>query len=171
MAITFERADTIDDSIFDSLFATSLDDFKAGTFLYPDTVTTDEQIKQYTKETFITNQNTNTKHGILVKKDGVAINWIAGNHNPANTYTWSLVLNGAIDGSKAVFYTSEWHTNHKAYQESIGVSKYIIPCIKGSRVDTYFTQAQANGIMLGSYTKTDHSLTGGGNTVSHSWEY
>ena len=44
-----------------------------------------------------------------------------------------------IDGSKAVFYTSEWHTNHKAYQESIGVSKYIIPCINGGVRYIFYT--------------------------------
>lgn len=170
MTITFEKANTIDDATFDILFAASLDDIKSGTFLYPDSVTTDDEIKTYVRGVFF-DGNTNTNHGILVKKDTTPINWIVGNHNPSDTYTWALVLNGSVNGSKSVFYTAEWHTNHKAYQESIGVSKYKIPCIKDSRVDTYFTTAQSNGIMLGNYTYEDHSLTGGGNTVTHSWEY
>jgi len=165
MAITFERADTIDDSTFDILFAASLDDIKSGTLLYPNSITTDEELKEYVKNIFV-NQDNNARHGILVKKDTTPINWIVGNHNPSDTYTWALVLNGTVNGSKAVFYTSEWHTNHKAYQQSIGVSKYQIPCIKDSRVDNYFTQAQTDGVMLGNYTKIDNQ-----NSVSHTWEY
>ena len=169
MAITFERADTIDDATFDTLFAASLDDIKSGTLIYPDTITTDEELKEYVKNVF--NEHNYAKHGILVKKDTTPINWIVGNHNPSDTYTWALVLNGTINGSKAIFYSAEWHTAHKAYQQSIGVSKYIIPCIKDSRVDVYFQRLQADGVCLGTYEKIDYSLTNDGNTISHTWEY
>tara|TARA_R100000353_G_scaffold126400_1_gene89730 strand:+ start:2434 stop:2937 length:504 start_codon:yes stop_codon:yes gene_type:complete len=167
MAITFERADTIDDSIFDSLYSTSVDDIKSGTMLIPEDKTSDEDIKAWVKGIF--NQESNSRHGILVKKDGTPINWIVGNHNPEDTFTWVWVLNGAINNSKAVFYTSEWHTNHKAYQQSIGVSKYSISCLVDSRVDKYFIKAQSDGVMLGNYSKKtyeDSPLN-----VRHNWEY
>jgi len=170
MAITFERADTIDDATFDILFSTSLDDIKSGTLNYPNDLTTDDEIKTWAREHF--NFESNTRHGILVKKDNTPINWIVGNNNPSDTFVWNVVLNGTINGSKAVFYTSEWHTNHKAYQQSIGVSKYRIPCIKDSRVDNYFTQAQADGVMLGTYTRNavtyDGTETG---QIQHCWEF
>jgi hypothetical protein len=170
MAITFERADTIDDATFDILFAASLDDIKSGTLSVPSEHTTDDEIKTWLREHF--NFESHTRHGILVKKDNTPINWIVGNNNPSDTFVWNVVLNGTVNGSKSVFYTSEWHTNHKAYQQSIGVSKYRIPCIKDSRVDNYFTAAQSAGVMLGNYTRNvvmhkDIEL----GQIQHCWEY
>ena len=97
MAITFERADTIDDSIFDSLYSTSVDDIKSGTMLIPEDKTSDEDIKAWVKGIF--NQESNSRHGILVKKDGTPINWIVGNHNREDTFKWVWFLNGAISNS------------------------------------------------------------------------
>ena len=68
MAITFERADTIDDSIFDSLYSTSVDDIKSGTMLIPEDKTSDEDIKAWVKGIF--NQESNSRHGRLVKHEG-----------------------------------------------------------------------------------------------------
>jgi hypothetical protein len=167
MAITFERADTIDDTLFDSLFQTSLDDIKSGTLLYPSTLSTDDQIKEWTKEQF--NYEAVSRHGILVKKDGSPINWIVGNHNPSDTFVWAWVLNGTVNGSKAVFHSAEWHTAHRTYQESIGVSKYIITCVKDSRVDTYFQRLQTDGVCLGTYTREINDDSP--NNVRHCWEY
>ena len=77
------------------------------------------------------------------------------------------VLVGKINNSKAWTYTNAFHQANKEWIQSLCGTKFALECIKGSRIDTYFTQATTDGICLGSLTTQDLN----DNIKLMTWEY
>ena len=155
---TFEKIETIEDSIFDSLWADSKEDLKGGTFIFPEEANTDELKKEHTKQAFV--NTVNGKHWILVKNNGTACMWIAGFINPeteSDMYNWHLALVGKVNNSKVWTRSSEWHSGLKTYLQSISMKGYTLPIIKDQAIDTYFTQAEKDGVTLGTHTRVQSS--------------
>ena len=153
---TFEKIETIEDSVFDSLWADSKEDLKGGTFIFPEECNTDELKKEHTKQAFL--NTVNGKHWILVKNDGTACMWIAGFINPeveSDMYNWHLALVGKINNSKVWTRSSEWHSGLKIYLQGISMKGYTLPIIKDQAIDTYFTAANSSGICLGTHTRVE----------------
>lgn len=165
MTITFEQVDTIDDSILDSLISDSLEDIKSGTMLLPKEMITDEYKIDYIKlqDTF----DKEGKHCILVKNNNIPIMYING-HIINNEFTWKYAFNGYVDGSRAVFRTSDFHNKFKEYMQQQNVTKYRVVCVKDGKVDVWFTRAEADNICLGTY---EREYTEGSLSVVHTWEY
>lgn len=165
---TFEKIETIEDSVFDSLWVDSKEDLKGGTFVFPEEVNTDELKKEHTKQAFV--NTVNGKHWILVKNDGTPCMWIAGFINPeveSNMYNWHLALVGKINNSKTWTRSSEWHEGLRTYLQAIPVDGYILPVIKDQAIDTYFTGIHNAGICLGTLTTEDLD----NNMKKMTWEY
>ena len=155
---TFEKIETIEDSVFDSLWTDSKEDLKGGTFIFPEECNTDELKKEHTKQAFL--NTVNGKHWILVKNDGTACMWIAGFINPeveSDMYNWHLALVGKINNSKVWTRSSEWHSGLKTYLQGISMKGYTLPIIKDQAIDTYFTAANSSGICLGTHTRVESS--------------
>ena len=155
---TFEKIETIEDSVFDSLWADSKEDLKGGTFIFPEECNTDELKKEHTKQAFV--NTVNGKHWILVKNEGTACMWIAGFINPeveSDMYNWHLALVGKINNSKVWTRSSEWHSGLKTYLQGISMKGYTLPIIKDQAIDTYFTAANSSGICLGTHTRVQSS--------------
>ena len=151
---TFEKIETIEDSVFDSLWTDSKEDLKGGTFIFPEECNTDELKKEHTKQAFV--NTVNGKHWILVKNDNVPCMWIAGFINPeveSNMYNWHLALVGKINNSKLWTRSAEWHQGLRTYLQAIPVVGYTLPVIKDQAIDTYFTQAESDGVTLGTHTR------------------
>lgn len=151
---TFEKIETIEDSVFDSLWADSKEDLKGGTFIFPEEANTDELKKEHTKHAFL--NTVNGKHWILVKNDDTPCMWIAGFINPeveSDMYNWHLALVGKINNSKVWTRSSEWHSGLKTYLQGISMKGYTLPIIKDQAIDTYFTAANSSGICLGTHTR------------------
>lgn len=155
---TFEKIETIEDSVFDSLWADSKEDLKGGTFIFPEEANTDELKKEHTKHAFL--NTVNGKHWILVKNDDTPCMWIAGFINPeveSDMYNWHLALVGKINNSKVWTRSSEWHSGLKTYLQGISMKGYTLPIIKDQAIDTYFTAANSSGICLGTHTRVQSS--------------
>ena len=152
MAYTFTETTTFPvDSTFDSLYADSLADFEGGTVVFGNI--TDEEKKQNIIN-LMNGQSIHNMKNIIVAKDGTACLYIQGVYHD-NTYIWISVLVGKINNSKAWTWTSEFHEANKSWIQSLGGTKFGLECIKGSRIDTYFTAATDAGICLGNLTTKD----------------
>ena len=153
MSYTFTETETFTiDSTFDSLYADSLSDLEGGTIRFGTDQTSDGK-KQLVVQ-LMNGQNYHNMKNIIVAKDGVVCMYVQGKYEN-NTYTWHNVLVGKINNSKAWTWTSEFHEANKSWIQSLGGTKFGLECIKGSRIDTYFTAATDAGICLGNLTTKD----------------
>lgn len=165
MSYTFTETEIFAvDSTFDSLYADSLSDLQGGTVKFGADQTADE--KKQLVITLMNEQNYNNMKDIIVAKDGVVCMYIQGMYKD-NTYTWMNVLVGKINNSKAWTWTNAFHQANKEWIQSLGGSKFALECIKGSRIDTYFTQATTDGVCLGTLTTEDIE----DNMKRMTWEY
>lgn len=165
MAYTFTEVDTFTiDSTFDSLYADSLADLESGTVFFDSELTADEKKARMIK--LMNNKNYINMKNIIVAKDGTACMYVQGKYEN-NTYTWMNVLVGKINNSKAWTWTSEFHQANKDWIQSLGGTKFVLECIKDSRIDTYFTQATTDGVCLGSLTTEDFDTV----MKRMTWEY
>ena len=72
-----------------------------------------------------------------------------------NMFLWVTGIVAKVNNSKAWTWTSEFHQANKSWIQSIGGTKFAIECIKGARIDTYFTAGTNEGICLGTLEEQD----------------
>ena len=153
MAYTFTEITTFTvDSTFDSLYADSLADLEGGTVSFNEGATDSDKKTRLIQ--LMNEQQINDMKNVIVAKDGTACLYIQGTYYD-NTFIWLSVLVGKINNSKAWTWTSEFHEANKSWIQSLGGTKFALECIKGSRIDTYFTAATDAGICLGNLTTKD----------------
>tara|TARA_R110002020_G_scaffold132624_2_gene296111 strand:+ start:1079 stop:1612 length:534 start_codon:yes stop_codon:yes gene_type:complete len=177
MTITVETISELDDDIFNSLYADSVDDLGAGSMWFPDDYNADEK-KAYTK----TKLNEDIK--VLFKDDTTPIIYANGHivseyayyldgdyTKEKTTYTnlfyWTTAIMGNVDGNKNWVRTAEFFTAMKNYLVSQhSVDGMLIEANKGKSLTVSFKQSQANGVCQGTY-----SINSDGETDSLIWVY
>ena len=177
MTITVETITELDDDIFNSLYADSVDDLGAGSMMFPEEMNADEK-KAFMKS--MLEKNTM----VLFKNDTTPIIYANGNilpeyayyengdwqqtkHTFTNLFYWTHAIFGNVDGNKNWVRTAEFFTNMKAYLVSEhSVDGMLIEAVKGQALATSFKQSQANGVCQGTY-----SINSGGATDSLIWVY
>ena len=186
MTITVETITELDDDIFDTLYADSLDDLGAGSMLFPDGLDADDNPRELDadeKKAFMKSMlEKNTM--VLFKNDTTPLcyasgkvidtfafyengDWTQTKHSFTNLFLWTHAIFGNVDGNKDWVRTAEFFTNMKAYLVSEhSVDGMLIDAEKGKSLATSFKQSQANGVCQGTY-----SLNNAGGTASMIWVY
>ena len=176
MAMTIETISSLDDTIFENLYADSVDDIGAGSMGLPESISDDDK-KALVKRCL----NSNVK--MLCKKDTTPIAYGSGyvidyayyidgdftkekiTHN--NMFCFNNVIMANVDGNKSWVRTTEFFQAIKDYVVSQhSVNGIVIEAIKGKSVAVAFKQAQADGVCPGTY-----SVNGNGGTDSLIWIY
>jgi hypothetical protein len=167
MSYTFTEIDTFPiDETFNSIYQDSVEDINSGTIVFTDEA--DDEKKQHIIS-LLNGQNYSSMKNIIIAKDGTPCMYIHGKFQD-NTYTWVVALVGKINNSKAWTWTSEFHEANKTWIQSLGGTKFALECVVGSRIDTYFTQATADGVCLGTLTETQTEALDDRTKVM-TWEY
>jgi hypothetical protein len=152
MAYTFTEIVFTSGTTFDSLYADSLEDLESGTCIFPNTHNSEN--KKDTLINVLCNQEHENMKSIEVAKDGVVCMWLQC-YFLYNTLLWKHGLVGKINNSKSWTWTNEFHQANKDWIQSIGGTKFALECIKGGRIDTYFTKGTTDGMCLGTLTTKD----------------
>ena len=151
MAMTIETISSLDDTIFENLYADSVDDIGAGSLTWATDISDDDK-KAFVKKGL----NSNVK--MLCKKDKIT-------HN--NMFCFNFVIMANVDGNKNWVRTAEFFQAIKDYVVSQhSVNGIVIDTVKGKSVAVAFKQAQADGVCPGTY-----SVNGNGSTDSLIWIY
>ena len=153
MAYTWVKVDKFDiDDEWNSLYEDSKEDLNGGTVIQNPDWTEDEK-KQYIIK-LMNEQDVHNQYNIKIYKDDVPVMF---NHCvfQDNMFLWVTGIVAKVNNSKAWTWTSEFHQANKSWIQSIGGTKFAIECIKGARIDTYFTAGTNEGICLGTLEEQD----------------
>lgn len=177
MTITVETITELDDDIFNSLYADSVDDLGAGSMIFPEEMNADEK-KAYTKlmlekdiKVFWKDDSTPLCYGsgqILPEfayyENG---DWKQTKHTFTNLFCFHTAIMGNLDGNKNWIRTAELFTAMKNYLVSEhSVDGMLINAVKGKSLALSFKQSQANGVCQGTYT-----INSGNQVDSLIWVY
>jgi len=170
MTITVETITELDDDIFNSLYADSVDDLGAGSMLFPKEMNADEK-KAWTKEKL------NKDIKVLWKDDSTPLAYGNGyvlptyayyengdytqtKHSFTNLFYFNTAVMGNLNGNKNWIRTSELFTAMKNYLVSEhSVNGMLIEAVKGKSLGLSFKQSQANGVCQGTYSINSHGAT------------
>ena len=177
MAMTIETISSLDDTIFENLYADSVDDIGAGSLTWATDMSDDD------KKTFV-KKGLNSNVKMLCKKDTTPIAYGSGYVIPEysyyvdgdftkekiihnNMFCFNFVIMANVDGNKNWVRTAEFFQAIKDYVVSQhSVNGIVIDTVKGKSVAVAFKQAQADGVCPGTY-----SVNGNGSTDSFIWIY
>jgi len=171
MTITVETITELDDDIFNSLYADSVDDLGAGSMIFPNENFNADEKKTYIKKIL------NRDIKILYKKDETPVAYANGSvlseyayyldgnitnnktiHN--NIFYFKTAIMGNIDGNKNWIRTAELFTAMKNYLVSEhSVDGMLIEAVKGKSLGLSFKQSQANGVCQGTYSVNENGKT------------
>lgn len=177
MAMTIETVLEVDNTLFENMYADSLNDIVLGSLDLSDNMSDDD------KKAFV-KKGLNSSITMVCKKDNTPIAYGSGYVNPKyayyidgdftkdkishNSMFWfNFVIMANVDGNKNWVRTAEFFQAIKDYVVSEhSVNGIVIDAIKGKSVAVGFKQAQADGVCQGTY-----SVNGNGVTDSLIWIY
>ena len=170
MAMTIETISSLDDTIFENLYADSVADIGAGSLQLSESMSDDDK-KAFVKKCL----NNNVK--MVCKKDTTPIAYGSGyvipeyayyvdgdftkekiTHN--NMFCFMYVIMANVDGNKNWVRTAEFFQAIKDYVVSQhSVNGIVIDTVKGKSVAVAFKQAQADGVCPGTYSVNEYGAT------------
>ena len=170
MTMTIETISEVDNTVFENMYADSLDDIVSGSLDLSDDMSDDD------KKAFV-KKGLNSNITMVCKKDNTPIAYGSGYVNPEYAYHidgdtkkdkishgsmfwFNFVIMANVDGNKSWVRTPNFFQAIKNYVVSEHlVNGIVIDAIKGKSVAVAFKQAQADGVCQGTYSVNSNGVT------------